>query len=92
MTLHLTGYLDIDPSCLEEIRAAMPDHIRLSRAEPGCLSFELRFDRQCSTRLLVEEVFCDRAAFEAHQARMLASPWAEITRGIARHYQISETP
>jgi len=38
----------------------------------------------------VNELFADRAAFDAHQARGGASVWAEVTRGLPRDYQITE--
>ena len=68
----------------------LEDHIALTRAEPGCLSFSVTPDPARPTRLIVTEEFRDRAAFEAHQARAQASPWAEVTQGIPRQYQISE--
>ncbi len=92
MRLRLSGYLDVPQARLPEVLAALEAHIRLTRAEPGCLSFSVTPDPARPTRLLVAEEFRDRAAFEAHQARAQASPWAEVTRGLARHYQISEDP
>lgn len=80
--------------CAGEGQAALvarllPEHIRLSRAEQGCISFEVR---QSSDPLVwdVAEVFSDRAAFEAHQARAAASEWGQATRGIERRYAITE--
>lgn len=63
-------------------------HITLTRAEAGCLSFEViqSADPMVWT---VAERFTDAAAFEAHQTRATASEWAELTKGIARDYQIT---
>lgn len=90
MSLTLTGRL----ICTTKgeaalVRALLPDHVRLTRAEPGCLSFEV-------TPLgpliwSVAEEFTDRAAFDAHQARTRASDWGQRTQGIAREYTIRET-
>ncbi len=90
--IYLSGHLDVPEARLGEVLAALPEHVRLSRAEPGCLAFEVTQDPARPTRLLVRECFTDRAALDAHQARLGASAWAEITRGIPRHYQISEAP
>ncbi len=88
--IRLTGQL----ICADEGQAALvarllPEHIRLTRAEPGCLAFEVR---QSENPLVwdVAEVFSDRAAFEAHQARTAASVWGEATKGIKREYVVSE--
>ncbi|MCS6758296.1 MAG: antibiotic biosynthesis monooxygenase [Candidatus Devosia euplotis] len=67
----------------------MPDHIGMTRAEPGCLSFEVSQDPATPGRFLVWEIFADQAAFERHQALTKASVWAEITAGLNRHYTIS---
>jgi quinol monooxygenase YgiN len=38
----------------------------------------------------VDETFADRAAFQAHQARTVASDWGRATAHIPRSYQIVE--
>ena len=88
--IRLTGRL----ICADEGQAALvaaylPEHIRLTRAEPGCISFEVR---QSGDPLVweVAEVFSSRAAFEAHQARAAASAWGQATKGIERQYVITE--
>ena len=71
------------------VMMALPDHIRLTRAEPGCLSFDVALS---DNPLIwnVSEVFADRAAFEAHQARIAASDWGAQTAGIPRDYEITD--
>ena len=68
---------------------ALPEHIRLTRAEAGCLSFDVT---PTADPLIwhVEERFTDRAAFDAHQARTSESDWATQTAGIAREYTVTE--
>jgi quinol monooxygenase YgiN len=65
----------------------LPLHVELTRAEPGCESFEVR---QTDDPLVwqVDERFTDTAAFEAHQARVAASEWGRVTAGIERRYTI----
>ena len=70
------------------VREYLPEHIRLSRAEPGCLAFEV--DHAGSMTWSVDERFVDRPAFEAHQNRTKASVWGHQTAGIAREYEIRE--
>ena len=69
------------------VRRHLPRHVELTRAEPGCL----RFDVESSSDPLVWTVFeefVDRAAFDAHQARVRSSEWGRETAGIERHYVI----
>lgn len=74
---------------LEILRSELAGHVSLTRAEPGCLSFEV-----CPSDdpliWQVDECFADRAAFEAHQRRTRASAWGTATAGIPRDYEISE--
>ncbi|MGO1560911.1 Arginase/agmatinase/formimionoglutamate hydrolase [Actinomycetales bacterium JB111] len=66
----------------------LPTHIRLSRAEAGCL----RFDVEPTDDPLVwtvSERFVDREAFDAHQARVRASDWGQATSAIAREYAVT---
>ena len=70
------------------VRRHLAEHVRLSRAEPGCLAFDVA---ETGDPLVwrVEEAFRDRAAFDAHQARTRASLWWAATRGIARDFRIT---
>ncbi len=69
----------------------LPAHIALTRAEPGCVSFDV----SRSTDPLVwqvEECFADEAAFRAHQDRVARSEWGRLTVGIQRRYSIRGLP
>ncbi|MCV2869962.1 antibiotic biosynthesis monooxygenase [Defluviimonas sp. WL0002] len=85
----LTGFL-VCRSLEEADRVShlLPDHIRLTRAEPGCLSFEVFRSMADPLRFAVREVFRDRAAFKAHQVRVQCSIWGRATRCIPRDYRI----
>lgn len=89
MGVSLTGHIDVPKDRRQEVRAALPAHIRLTRAEPGCLRFEVFEDAEIAGRFHVVEAFTDPAAFVAHQSRAQTSPWGEVTRGIERHYTIA---
>lgn len=88
--ISLTGYIDVPADRRAAIAAALPEHIALTRAEPGCLRFDVTEDTACPGRFLVSELFASQADFDAHQARAADSPWAKITAGIPRHYSIEE--
>lgn len=72
-----------DMGQLMALLAHVRAHVAASRAEPGCLHFEIA---QTDDPLVwrVEELFRDRAALEAHRAHSRDSAWAAATQGIAR--------
>ena len=88
--LRLSGLL----TCASVSEAAivhqyLPEHIRLSRAEPGCLSFDISETDDPFT-FEVMEAFRDREAFDLHQARTRESDWFMATRGILRDFRVEE--
>ena len=87
--VHLNGYLDVPADRWDTVSTALPDHVALTRNEPGCIKFNVIPCREVELRLLVDETFQDQASFDAHQARTKDSPWAEITAGIPREYTIT---
>lgn len=86
--IRLTGTLTCAPAEAETVRAALPEHIRLSRAEPGCLAFDVT--ETAPGEFSVSERFVDRSAFDAHQTRTRASDWWRVTAYMPRHFEISE--
>jgi len=74
--IDLTGYIDVPEDRLEEITAALPDHIRLTRLEAGCVSFNVTPDPDHAGRFNVAEVFANRAGSAPNQANGHASPKA----------------
>jgi peptide-methionine (S)-S-oxide reductase len=73
----------------ERVRRHLPAHVALTRAEPGCLAFDVE-PTDDPLVWSVSERFVDRAAFDAHQERVTGSAWAEATAGITRDYVVSE--
>ncbi|WP_246132632.1 putative quinol monooxygenase [Devosia ginsengisoli] len=84
----LDGYMEVPPERLAAVTSALPAHIALTRAELGCLAFDVVPSPDDPGRFLVSEIFSDQAAFDAHQARAKSSAWAEITAGLHRHYTV----
>ncbi|SMO55360.1 GNAT family N-acetyltransferase [Paracoccus laeviglucosivorans] len=67
----------------------LPEHVALSRAEPGNLRFDLaQTDDPMIWRL--NELFADDTAFAAHQARTKASRWGVESTAIQRDFQRRE--
>lgn len=87
--IELTGHLICKTEeDLALVRQILPEHIRLSRLEPGCLSFEVAQSPDTMV-WTVSESFIDRAAFEAHQARGKASPWGRATAHLERRFTVT---
>ena len=89
MTVTLNGHIDVPADRLEEIRTALVAHIRLTRAEPGCVSFDVTEDPDTNGRFIVAERFTDSDAFRAHQARTRLSDWGRTSDGIPRDYTVT---
>ena len=88
--IQLIGHIDVPADRLAEVSIALLEHIRLTRAETGCISFDVSPSPDVAGRFEVAEVFTDRATFDAHQVRTRASEWAKVTKDIPRQYQIEE--
>jgi quinol monooxygenase YgiN len=65
----------------------LPEHVRLTRAEPGCQRFEVALSGDGRT-WQVDEVFDGPDAFRAHQARVSTSPWGRATAHLERRYAV----
>ena len=91
MGVTLSGHVVVPDADIAIIKAHLPTHIRLSRAEAGCVSFNVCIDPENPNRYLVEEEFIDQAAFDTHQARVKASDWGKATAHLAREYQIGQS-
>ncbi len=89
MTLSLSGTLTCEADDVRIVRDALPEHIRLSRAEPGCLRFDVV--ETAPGVFSVSEEFVDQAAFDAHQTRTRASAWWTATAHIPRDFKVSST-
>ncbi|SIN92586.1 putative quinol monooxygenase [Vannielia litorea] len=88
--IRVEGRLICETEAQAEIaRTHLPEHIRLSRAEPG----NLRFDITQGDDPLVwhlSEAFESAEAFAAHQARTKDSTWGEVSAGIIRDFTVTE--
>lgn len=85
MAFHLSGTITVPEADLALVRAALPDHERLTRAEPGCIKFAVSEVRPGV--FSVEETFKDEAAFVAHQERARDTAWAAAAASAVRDYR-----
>lgn len=90
-TLILRGHILVPKEDLVAVNAALAEHIDRTRAEAGCIRFEVTVDPNNAARFNVLEEFRDREAFEHHQKRTAASHWATVSSRASRHYEITES-
>ncbi len=77
---------DVEES--ELVAALLPAHVARTRAEPGCLRFEVDATDDPLVWTVAER-FSDATSFRAHQARVAASDWGRATAAIERRYTVS---
>ena len=88
--IRLRGHLDCTTEEeVQAIRAHHQAHLALSRAEPGCLTFDIT-PTDDPMVWEVMEAFRTRADFDAHQARTRESAWFAATRSILRDFRVEE--
>ncbi|MGO1297166.1 MAG: putative quinol monooxygenase [Vibrio sp.] len=86
----LKGFILVADSQREEINLELINHLRLTREEPGCITFHVTQSAQNPARFDVYEEFVDRSAFDAHQRRVRSSVWGKLTQNVERYYEISD--
>ena len=88
--LQLSGQLICrTPEDRRAILTHLPEHIRRTVREPGCLYFHVG---QTTDPMVwsVSEGFASQQAFDFHQARTARSKWMAATRRIRRDYKLRE--
>ncbi|KQM23419.1 MULTISPECIES: putative quinol monooxygenase [unclassified Frigoribacterium] len=86
--VHLSGHLICGTE--EEARIVsfhLPTHVELTRAEVGCLAFDVTPTIDPLVWVVAER-FEDQHVFELHQQRVAGSDWGRATVGITRRYSI----
>jgi len=77
----VTGSILARPETFDELLAASLEHVRRSRAEPGCISHAVHRDVEDEHRLVFFERWADRASLDDH-FRVPAS--ADFVRTVTR--------
>lgn len=62
----VTGSILARPETFDELLAAALEHVRRSRAEPGCISHAVHRDEEDEHRLVFFERWADRASLDDH--------------------------
>ncbi len=85
----VSGYIIVPFADLAAVRECLPEHLVTTRAEAGCLTFNVVENVEKEGRFEVYEAFIDQAAFEYHQSRARESKWGLVTKNIERHYTVN---
>lgn len=84
----LEGYIVVPDSDLSQILKELPNHIKLTKEEEGCLLFSV-LQRSSEPNVFdVFEEFADKNAFDRHQERARQSTWSEVTSNVERYYTV----
>ncbi len=62
----VTGIANVKPEHMDQAIALSLEHVRRSRAEPGCISHAVHRDVEDAHRLVFVEQWADAAALKAH--------------------------
>jgi len=77
--------LEIVPSELENFKAAIKENGQAAvRDEPGCREFNIVFEKDNPSRVLLFEVYDNAAAFAAHQASAHFKKYAAATANMIK--------
>jgi quinol monooxygenase YgiN len=81
--LIVTGSVLARADSIERALALSIEHVKRSRAEPGCLSHSVRRDAENPLRLVFVEEWADRDALEAHFAVPASREFAKAIGALA---------
>ncbi|MGJ8678592.1 MAG: putative quinol monooxygenase [Akkermansiaceae bacterium] len=84
----LSGHITVLPTELDTIRKALLVHIEVTRAEEGCITFQVNEHPTEAGRFDVYEEFVSKVAFENHQKRVRESKWGAVSQNVARSYEV----
>lgn len=79
----VTGSIIAKPEHIDQVLALSLEHVRRSRAEPGCLAHAVHRDAENPLRLVFVEEWADRAALLAHFAVPASRAFVESATGLA---------
>ncbi|OBT15547.1 antibiotic biosynthesis monooxygenase [Vibrio sp. UCD-FRSSP16_10] len=84
----LEGHIIVLSQDLDAVIQALPEHIKMTQAELGNITFQVSQSIHHPLRFDVYEEFVDSSAFEFHQRRVKQSKWGKITTNVIRHYTL----
>lgn len=86
----LKGYILVPANKLKIIKKELEIHKKLTLNEDGCITFNVKQNKEEPTKFDVYEEFIDKVAFNNHQKRIRSSKWGDVTKNVKRFYEIFE--
>lgn len=86
----VNGTITCKPEELDIVAPGLAEHVRLTNAEEGCISFSIDAADDTPCVFVVSERFVNKAAFEAHGARTRAAEWWGLSQNCSRDLNIVE--
>jgi autoinducer 2-degrading protein len=77
--------LEIDPAKIDEFLSVALENAAASRAEPGCLRFEVSRDATQPNFFALSESYRDVAAMEAHYTTPHVAKWRSLSPGFVKN-------
>mgnify|MGYP000489330033 CR=1 FL=1 len=74
----LDGYLEVPPKRVAAVAHALPDHIALTRAEPGCIEYWLHQDDDDPAEFTFYENWTNRAEWDKHMEMPHLKAFADV--------------
>ena len=84
----LSGFILLPDPNDPDVLHALEEHIKYTREEPGCITFQVVKDKKQAQKYHVYEVFENQHSFDAHQDRTKKSKWGKISRSFERNYKL----
>jgi quinol monooxygenase YgiN len=81
----VTGSVMARPETLDQVLAASLEHVRRSRAEPGCISHAVHQDAEDEHRLVFFERWADRASLDDHFEVPASADFVRTVTRLAAH-------
>jgi len=87
-TLHLAVSLTAKPGQESALRAALEALLQPSRADDGCLQYDLHTDRENPRHLFLYERWRDEAAWRAHMETAHLKRFGEISPELTENWTV----
>ncbi len=88
----IVAELEIDPAQLDAYKAAVRENGETAiRVEPGCLAFNIAYEKDNPAHIRVFEVYADADAFKAHLESAHFKKYAAATKDIVKSRKRTES-
>lgn len=87
--LAIVGEMTAHPGKFDAYLAKMTEHARASRAEPGCLRFDVAVPKKGENKLFIYELWADSQALEVHSNSERMKAYREETKDLQAERKVT---